>query len=247
MIEMTGGPNELTDRERDLLANLEEQISHAESQHYWANGKAYRAIRDARLYRAASNFEQYCRARWGRPRQNVNRYIAAVEVGEDLEARGMRAPMTKKQCSYLVRLDSDERVEVARRVEAEGGWRTVTAGRVKEIAEEVAPTEHKEVVPAPQRTDLVLVKRGSRVGPSTRAKGRIVRGLEAMAAEADAIQKLGPYAVEDALRAMTESESNAAREAVLRSVRLLERFLWAWKDERGDQPEDGQQSMLLAA
>lgn len=83
--------------------------------------------------------------------------------------------------------------------------------------------------------------------PSSRAKARVLRDLREMAAKADAIQTLGPYAVTDALRAITAEEANETRIAVATVTRLMARFAEAWRNERGDVPEHGQQSMPVAA
>jgi hypothetical protein len=67
---------------------------------------------------------------------------------------------------------------------------------------------------------LVLVTTGGRVGPSARAKGTVLRGVDAMAEEADALQALGPRALEDALLAMTAEEQDAARSAMTKVLRF---------------------------
>src|SRR3954454_15680947 len=103
-IEMTGGPEELSDRELHLLGVHEDEISRAEAAHYRSLGKSFRAIRDERLYRGAGTWEEYCRLRWGRTKQDADRKIKALEVAEDLEWRGERPPLTEKQARPLGRL-----------------------------------------------------------------------------------------------------------------------------------------------
>jgi hypothetical protein len=213
-IEMTGGPAELSDRERNLLWKLEGLISDAEAKMYWTCGKALRPIRDRRLYRHEGTFEDYCQKRWGWPRQTGNRYIKAVEVAEDLAAGGFERPMTEKQCRPLGRLDSANRREVAQRVAHEGGWRALTAARVAEIADEVSPRpgHSQEVIPGYEGMALVYTGRG----PALRTARRtgIREAIEQMRSAANRISSQGPHAASDVVAIMSADEADDLRFAI---------------------------------
>jgi hypothetical protein len=112
-MEMTGGPRELANHELYLLRLHEDEISRAEQTHYQALAKAYSAIREKRLFRREGTFADYCKARWGRSPQAINRIIKAGEVAADLEANSQRAPMSEKQARSLGRLSRVERMKVA--------------------------------------------------------------------------------------------------------------------------------------
>ena len=139
-LQMTGGPNELSDRERDLLRTFEDEISRAEQRHYRSLGRCFRAIRDGGLYRHVGTWEASCRRRWSRSKQDVDRKIKALEVAEELERESMRPPMTERQARPLGPLTTRLRREAARRVESEGGWRYMSAKRVEQIAKDVTPS-----------------------------------------------------------------------------------------------------------
>ena len=95
MLEMTGGPSELSTGEAKRLDELEEAIAACEKRHLQI-GLLLRSVRDERLYRKShGNFESYCRDRWGKPRQSVNRAIRATEVVEEMKADGFAVAIVR--------------------------------------------------------------------------------------------------------------------------------------------------------
>lgn len=244
-MEMTGAPHVLTAAERSDLARMEDQVERHEAQHLDV-GRPLREIRDKRLYREThARFEDYCRDRWGMPRQTANRYIRAVEVVQELEAAGLPAPRSERQARPLGRLSPEARANVAVRARDESGFRGMSAARVAALADEVAARQPAGTVAA--RPDLVLVARGGRAYLSRTAARLPLRLLLGMAALADRIQALGPYAVEDALAAWSREDQDRAWDAASRIARPMARFGDAWARERGEQPDDGQQALPLAA
>ena len=238
---MTGGPDALTDGERADLLRAENEIEQHEKEHLRI-GWPLRTIRDERLFRETHRaWGAYTRERWGMTKQSADRFIKAVEIVEELEAAGLPAPTYERQARPLSRLTPEQRREGAGRVEELDGFAGVKAKRIEAIAEDVAPKKGTEVAVRP--TEMVLVTTGVGVGPSRQAKDWILRDLEKMAALADSIQALGPHAVEDAVRLWNVEESNGARDAVMRTHRLLRRVSRAWKRHRGGQLEEGQQAM----
>jgi len=238
-MEMTGGPNSLTDAERVRLRFCEQEIEQHESTSM-SMGRPLREIREHRLYREThERWGDYTRARWRRTKQSADRYIKAVEIAEELAGAGLPAPRFEKQARPLGRLSRAERQAVARRLQATGGFKGVSATAVEALAEEVAPRAPRQV-PA-RREALILVTKSGRVGPSKRAKGLILRSLKTMATEADRIQALGPHAVEDTVRALSPDEAQQARELLKAIARTGSRFSTALAAQYGTEEADQQQ------
>ena len=67
-------------------------------------GQALMEIRDGRLYRAThSDFDTYCRERWGWNVRYANRVIGAAEVAEELGPMGP-TPASERQARPLTGL-----------------------------------------------------------------------------------------------------------------------------------------------
>ena len=244
-MEMTGGPNALTDSELERLQICEEEIEQREHASMWM-GRPLREIRDKRLYReGGETWGTYTQRRWRRTKQSADRYIKAVEIAEDLAAAGLPVPCSEKQARALGRLSREKRYEVARGLQATGGFEGVAATAVETLAEEIAPRVPSEVVVG-REAALVVVTTGGRVGPSTRAKGAILRSLETMATEANRIQTLGSHAVEDTVRALSPEEVQAARDWMKAILRAGTRFSSALAIHHGIE-EIGQQELPTAA
>jgi len=240
---MTGAPHVLSDGERLRLRVCEEEIERREAASMW-KGRPLREIRESRLYRETHpTWSAYVKDRWSTSRVSADRYVSAVEIADELEAAGLPAPRNEKQARPLTRLALDDRIKVALRVREEGGFKGMTARRVEEIAVEIAPRPCKAV--EARRADLVVVTRGGRVGPSMRARGVLMRALGTMSAAADAVQALGPHAVEDIVRGMSRDEVQTARAALKAVARLGVRVERALAYHHGAE-DDGQQELPLA-
>jgi hypothetical protein len=146
-------------------------------------------------------------------------------------------------------LDPRQRDDVYQRVQSRGGWDKVSSRQVERIAREVAPGT--EVVRSLERGDMPVVTTGGRVGPSPRAKGRVLNELREMAEEADLIQGLGPYAVADSMRLWTPEERYEAHRCARRVGRVLASLLGAAREQGFDWSEwhedDGAQQALPIA
>lgn len=243
-MEMTGGPNALTDSELGRLRFCEGDIERRANVSMW-RGRPFREIREKRLYReGGESWGEYTLRRWGCTKQTADRYIKAVEIAEELEGAGLPAPQFEKQARSLGRLSREERQAVARRLQAMGGFKGASATAVEALAEEIAPRVPPEV-PA-RREALVLVTKGGRVGPSKRAKGAILRSLETMATEANRIQALGPHAIEDTVRTLSPEEAQEAREWMKAIARAGTRFSSVLAAHHGTD-EAEQQQLATAA
>lgn len=68
----------------DRLAELEAIIDHSIKVYYVEVGNALAEIREHKLYRAQSTFEEYCRVRWDFARQTAYDYLKAAAVAENV-------------------------------------------------------------------------------------------------------------------------------------------------------------------
>ncbi|WP_422932204.1 hypothetical protein [Singulisphaera sp. PoT] len=84
-----------------------------------AAGNAFLAIRNGRLYRDThSTFEDYCEARWGLGRQQVNRRIQWAEVVSSLGPCGPESDESGQAVYSLARTSSPTRTDRSQLVEA---------------------------------------------------------------------------------------------------------------------------------
>lgn len=94
----------LTAAEADLLADAEAVIERG-IKTFIEVGEALASVRDNRLYRADfSNFEDYCRERWGFSRQRALQLIDASEVATTIVVNGLPAPANEAQARELAPL-----------------------------------------------------------------------------------------------------------------------------------------------
>ncbi len=134
-------------------------------------GEALMAIRDGRQYRDAdySDFDTYCRERWGMSRTQSDRLITASDVVSTLAPIGA-TPQTESQARALAPLRDDPEAmaevmaDVAAQVEAEGG--RVTAEKITEKVTErlTANMHHGEA-------DAVADELGDEASPADIAEG----------------------------------------------------------------------------
>lgn len=90
------------------LAECEQVIERYELAYQQA-GEALRLIRDGRLYKAEfSDFDSYCRDRWGFDRKRASRLIAAAGVAAQLSPMGdTPIPSSERQARALAPLKDD--------------------------------------------------------------------------------------------------------------------------------------------
>jgi len=102
-------------------------------------GDALLEIRDSRLYHQAgyTDFDAYCRERWGWHRAHAYRLMEAATVVKELSPMGDTPPPTnERQARELARIpDPAVRADVWREVAVERGVAHVTAERIRETAE----------------------------------------------------------------------------------------------------------------
>ncbi len=102
---------ELTEEEERDRLFLERKVERA----FYEAGKALKELRDRRLYRSThSNFESYCRERFGYNRSRSYQYIDAAVVVDNLEKCPQIVdifPTKEGQVRPLTKLDPDEQVE----------------------------------------------------------------------------------------------------------------------------------------
>ena len=105
-------------------------------------GRALMEIRDGRQYRAAgwSDFDAYCRERWGFSRRHSSRLIEASEVVAELGPMGP-SPSSERQARELAPLRDDPEAmaevmdEVTTEAEQTGG--KVTATKIRDAVDRV--------------------------------------------------------------------------------------------------------------
>lgn len=111
-------------------------------------GTALMEIRDQRLYREEySNFEDYCRERWGFTRQRASQIIQGAELSRILDS----PPANAGQAAELAPLmdDPEEMAEVWGEVldEAEKTGQPVTAKRIRARVQAKRPPKQVEFTP----------------------------------------------------------------------------------------------------
>lgn len=133
-------------------------------------GEALMAIRDGRQYRDAdySDFDTYCRERWGFTRNRADRLIGAADIAGVMPIG--TTPQTESQARALAPLRDDPEAmaevmaDVAAQVEAEGG--RVTAEKITEkVTERLTANMH------PGEADAVADELGDGASPADIAEG----------------------------------------------------------------------------
>lgn len=101
-------------------------------------GSALMDIRDARLYREDyATFEDYCQQRWNMTDRRARQLMDAASTVQAIEETGTTVPATESQARELSGLEPELAAEVMTKA-AESGEK-VTAARIREIREQVAP------------------------------------------------------------------------------------------------------------
>lgn len=104
-------------------------------------GQALMTIRDKRLYRIEfGTFEDYCRDKWGMPRNYANKLIAASEVVANLEM-GTIVPKTESQARPLTSFEPEIQREAWKEVvhQSQETGKPITAATVQQVAEQWKP------------------------------------------------------------------------------------------------------------
>jgi hypothetical protein len=124
-------------------------------------GQALMTIRDKRLYRIEfGTFEDYCRDKWGMPRNYANKLIAASEVVANLEM-GTMVPKSERQARPLTSLEPEIQREAWKEVvhQSQETGKPITAATVQQVANtfKQVKQEYREVKEA-QRTEQLVKK-----------------------------------------------------------------------------------------
>jgi len=109
-------------------------------------GKALKAIRDERLYRAKSDrFEDYCREQWGLSDKYAHRLVKAYDVVTNLQSElknspngETRLPSNESQVRPLATLDPKQQVKAWQQVVKNCEGKPITADEVEAAADKVA-------------------------------------------------------------------------------------------------------------
>lgn len=220
----------LTDVEQTRLATLEAIVERGQ-QTFIEVGTALLEIRDERLYRAEhSNFEDYCRARWGWSRGRAYQYMDAAKVVAAVSTTVDAAPANEAQARELVPLlrseDAGETMGAAW-IEAMGRANERKRPVTAEIVREVVDEKREELIGAVLAEDgEVLLEADEQARPS---------GLPDLpAGEAKALAKIVREAVGIAINAerrmriaVLECEVlKQARDAHARGERVSIHELW---------------------
>ena len=112
------------------LGIQESRINQAAQSFFVEAGDAFRLIRDQRLYKNSySDFDAYCRERWGYNKRYVNRLCKGAEAWHELEVsdRFSILPTSERQVRELSRVEPEQRIEAwVEAVESSVGQPTVT-------------------------------------------------------------------------------------------------------------------------
>ena len=143
----------LTEREQRELKQLEEEIE----QSFVRAGRAFRIIRDSKLYRQYGTFEQYCRERFGfSDRRHPYRLIAAIEVIENLFPKNVTnlvtpvMPSSESQVRPLTKLEPKLQKDAWAKAVDETGGRVPPARVVKDVVEQIKEEVRKRAnLPCP--------------------------------------------------------------------------------------------------
>lgn len=101
-------------------------------------GRAFQTISEKRLYRLEySNFNDYCRDKWGMVQQTATRFIRAYETVSNLESEpiGSLLPQSESQARPLTSLEPEAQREAWKEVvhQAEQSGQPITAAKVQDV------------------------------------------------------------------------------------------------------------------
>ena len=99
----------LTTQETVRLCELERTIQKGKDT-FVEVGTALEEIRDARLYRPAQTFEQYCKDRWGFSRMRAHQLIESAKAVDDVK-HVLHPPTNARQAAELSKAPPEKRVE----------------------------------------------------------------------------------------------------------------------------------------
>jgi hypothetical protein len=215
-------------------------------------GRALMEIRDGRQYRSAgwSDFDTYCRERWGMARAHAYRMIEASEVVSELSPIGDKLPTSESQARELAPLrdDPEAMAEVMDEVttEAEQTGTKVTATKIREKVTEKIEAQTPTIE---QRWAAVLTLHPYLADIPTRYKAEALAGAEALTqfdtterARREEIFQRWARSRPDAERASQQAEQHTKAEhagnELLDAIAVCERSLDAWM-ARADQLPPG--------
>lgn len=129
-------------------------------------GRAFKVIRDERLYREKyDNFDAYCDEQWGLSGKYAYRLIQAFEVSDalrkDKDIDKQNLPMNESQVRPLLKLPADKRSEAWKQAVKNAEGRKVTALVVKKVVD--ADLGNKEAKTKSNPTKQKLKKIGGLV------------------------------------------------------------------------------------
>jgi len=117
-------------------------------------GKAFREIRDNRLYKKSYNtFEEYCEKRWGLDHSTVKSYISATEVVENIEKNGHLSGQNRPgltQARELAVLDPEQQIKIA----ATTDFANTTTKKVIDKVRSFKPKTETKVPTVPEEKTL---------------------------------------------------------------------------------------------
>lgn len=113
-------------------------------------GRAFQTISEKRLYRLEySNFNDYCRDKWGMVQQTATRFIRAYEAVSNLESEPMGSllPQSERQARPLTQLQPEIQREAWKEVvqQAEQTNQPITAAKVQDVVEQWKPINQQVV------------------------------------------------------------------------------------------------------
>ncbi len=125
----------LTTQETVRLCELERIIQKGKDT-FVEVGTALSEIRDAKLYRPAQTFEQYCKDRWGFSRIRAHQLIEAAQTSVVLTT--VNRPTTERQARELAKAPPEKREEVMEKAQekAKDEGKPVAARHVEEAVAE---------------------------------------------------------------------------------------------------------------
>ena len=165
-LEITTLPSLSIEEEAERL-RLERKVEKA----FYEAGLALKTLRDKKLYRSThSNFDEYCRDRFGRTKRSAYYLIDAITIVDNLEKSEPMVhflPTSERQCRPLKALKPEQqRIAWTKAVEKAGG--IPTAKIVKDVVSEIKkdkiqPRTVAKIASKIQYVPLTKVKLGQKV------------------------------------------------------------------------------------
>jgi hypothetical protein len=232
---------DLFDGERSRLEATFFELTGSVEDHDLSRGMILRELHDRKLYRPEHrSWSAYCGDRLRIGKRHADNLIAFVRLREWLQEMGAVVPNSEREGRPLTKkgLTDEQRLEISRRVHAEGGFTTAGHERVGVITKAVASIG----APSALSTALVVANGGAITPAQINLPGRVA----AMAALAASIDRRGPHALPTALDALDRDDAQAVAEDLQHLLRFIIRALGYMRDLPAEYAPEQERMALVA-